>query len=81
MKHPTDRLPELRLRDVSAAASERIRQRVHHAAAQRRAGLAAPRSAAWSQYYHRFVEPTALVGLGVTHLLWALHGTLALLHP
>jgi len=81
MIDPTDPLERLPQHDVSSASAERIRRRVHGLLAQRRAALAAPRVAAVGQFYHRFIEPAALIGLGLTHLLWALSGTLAVLGP
>jgi hypothetical protein len=78
---PDDLLESLPVHDVSAAAAARIQRHVHALAARRRAALAAPRIAALARCYHRFVEPAALVGLGLSQLLWALRGTLSLLQP
>jgi hypothetical protein len=69
-----DPLRQLAEHDVDETSAERIRLRAHAELRQLKSSAAA---APWS-WYHRYVEPAALVGMGLSHLIWTFHDTLAL---
>jgi hypothetical protein len=70
----------LQTHDVDPLVGERIRRRVTAVLRQEQRRVARPRSAWISLWYHRALEPTLLIGLGASYLVWAVQGTLAILH-
>lgn len=65
------RLPE---HDLAPAPAERLRRRAHAILSAR----AHPRPASWPAYYHRVVEPAALLVLGLSFVISTFQGTIAL---
>jgi len=66
------RLPE---HDLAPAPAERIRRRAHAILSAR----AHARQGSWAAYYHRVVEPAALLVLGLSFVISRFQGTIALL--
>ena len=66
------RLPE---HDLAPASAERLRRRAHAILRTQ----AHPRPGSWPAYYHRVVEPAALLVLGLSFVISTFQGTLALL--
>lgn len=76
MRTHEDHLKDLPAYDVEASLSAQIRARAHAALATATGREARPSPT--NHWFYRVVEPTALIGLGVAQLFWAVHDTLAL---
>lgn len=72
---PDDQLRQLPAHDVDPARAEQLRRRAH-AILLARARVS--KSSIWAGYYHRFVEPAALLALGLGFLLSSVQATMAL---
>jgi hypothetical protein len=80
MTPDNDSIPPLPVHDVDPTRAELIRREAH--VILRREHLEqSPTGSHWlSSVWYRFVEPSALVALGVGFLAWTVHGTVALFH-
>jgi hypothetical protein len=80
MNPDDDLLARLPSHDVNPAVSERIVRQAHSMLRER--GRQSHRAAFWlSTYYHRFVEPAALIALGLSYLALTVRDTLGLFQP
>jgi hypothetical protein len=66
------RLPE---HDLAPAPAERLRRRAHEILSAQ----AHARRGRWPAYYHRVVEPAALLVLGLSFVISSFQGTIALI--
>jgi hypothetical protein len=80
MSPEEDSLRSLAPRDVDRRRAEQIRSRAHAILRERQRALRHPLAGGWSRYYHRLIEPCALIGLGLTYLVWTVQDTVALFH-
>jgi hypothetical protein len=69
------RLPE---HDMDPARAGRLRHRAHAILSARARPQPAPAAGAWAAYYYRFVEPTALLMLGLSFVVFSFQATVAL---
>jgi len=79
MNLPDDPLSSLSSHDVDARVAERLLRRMRAVAREEERRRGQPRSAWFSLWYHRAIEPALLVGLGLVYLLWVVHDTIAVL--
>lgn len=64
--------------ELEPGRAEQIRRRAHVILRERARALHRPVEPGFWGYYHRLIEPCALLGLGVTYLIWTLHDTVVL---
>lgn len=69
-------LRELPSHDVDPALAERLRTRAHAAVLEH--AVARRQASGWAGYYHRFVEPAALLALGFGYLVSSFRATILL---
>jgi hypothetical protein len=70
-----DHLPS---HDTDPELAEQIRRRAHRILGERAHRLSHPIVFWLSTGYHRFVEPVALIALGLGYLAWTVQDTVAL---
>jgi hypothetical protein len=80
MNPDEDLLGHLPSHDMDPALTEQIRRRAHRILGERAQRQSHPIAFWWSVGYHRFVEPVALIALGLGYLAWTVQDTVALLH-
>lgn len=81
MSSDDDILARLPSHDVDPAVSEGIRRHAHLILRERVGLERRPAAFGLSAYYHRFIEPAALIALGLGYLAWTVRDTVVLFQP
>jgi hypothetical protein len=80
MTSADDLLRSLPSHDVDPELAEHLRRRAHLILGERERRLDHPIAFRCSTYYHRYMEPAALIALGLCYLAWTVQDTVAILH-